>query len=126
LALALDIALEIVDLLLEFPTLLVQGVGRHRRLLPLQRITFGPQRLFLMGNLLGVFVALLLNLAAHHLCRLGILQQGLDVDNHYGQGHWRRGQRGSGGCRRRRAGLRRSGGGRVRRSLRGGGAGETA
>src|SRR5271155_1928623 len=67
LALSLNISFEVVDLLLEFTAFLVERVRRHRSLLPLQCIAFGAQRLLLVRDFLGVFVALLLDLAAHHL-----------------------------------------------------------
>ena len=69
----LNIAFEIVDLLLELAALLVECVSGQRRLLPLQSVALGAQRLLLVRDVLGVFVALLLDLAAHHFCRLGIL-----------------------------------------------------
>ena len=103
LAFALHVAVELVDLLLEIASLLVQRFGRKRGLLPLQRVALVAQRLFLVRNLLGVFAALLLDLLAHHLRRFRVLQQRLNVDDHHGQG--RRGAAGAasgsggaGGC----------------------------
>ena len=67
--LACTLRVELVDLLLEIAALLVQRIGRQGRLLALQRISLLPQRLLLVRNLLGVFVALLLDLLAHHFGR---------------------------------------------------------
>ena len=75
------VAIEFVDLALEIAPLGVELFGRQRRLLSLQCIPLLPQRLFLMRNILGVFSPLSLNLLAHHLGGLRVLQERLNVDN---------------------------------------------
>ena len=85
LALALHAAVEIVDLLLKFAPLFVQGFRRQRCLLPLQGVAFGAQHLLFVRDLLGVFDALLLDLTAHHLGRFRVLQQRLNVDHQHAQ-----------------------------------------
>src|SRR5204863_4700168 len=65
----------------EFADLLVVGLGRQRRLLAQQGVALLAQLLVLVRHLLLEFVALLLDLLAHHLGRLGVLQQRLDIDD---------------------------------------------